>query len=253
MVVTDTLPAELVLVAGSATLDGFATGVSEAPPLITADYSTSYGPLAPGASTVLRFRANIGAAVPIGTVVTNVAQVSWNDPPQTANASVSLVVGGTPGVAAISGALWHDADFDAVQGAGETALAGWNVELVVNGQPAVSVQSDAAGAWRMSGLAPNDASGDVYALRFSAPDATPTSAALGETDSPYTDGLQEITDILLVSGSDVADLNLPLAPTAWSTTRSGGPRSPAPSSRSWTRRGAWCPPPASTTPISRIR
>ncbi len=45
------LAGQLSYVAGSATLDGLTTGILVPAPLITADYSTTYGPPAPIAST----------------------------------------------------------------------------------------------------------------------------------------------------------------------------------------------------------
>ena len=95
---------------------------------------------------------------------------------QTASASVSLDVGGMPGVGLLSGALWHDADFDLLQGGGERALAGWTVELLRNGAVIYSVQADASGAHQLTGLAPNDVNGDQYGLRFRAPGASATAS-----------------------------------------------------------------------------
>ena len=47
---------------------------------------------------MLRFRAVIAASLAIGTTVTNTGVVTWNTPQQTASASVSIDVGGMPGV-----------------------------------------------------------------------------------------------------------------------------------------------------------
>jgi uncharacterized repeat protein (TIGR01451 family) len=206
------VPGQLTYVAGSATLNGSAVGVSVAGSVIIGDYSGAYGPLNPGEAVVLRFRATIDAGLPLGTSVTNVAEVSWNDPPQTLTASVSVDVGGMPGVGILNGALWHDADFDRLQGLGERALSGWTVELSRNGQPVQSVVSDASGAYNIGGLTPNDVNGDQYALRFRAPGAGPSTAALGTADSPFTNGLQQISDILVPSGANLQGLNLPIDP-----------------------------------------
>jgi len=65
--------------------------------------------LQPGESVVLRFRAVIDASLAIGTTITNIGVVTWNTPQQTASASVSVAVGGMPGVGALNGAVWHDA------------------------------------------------------------------------------------------------------------------------------------------------
>jgi uncharacterized repeat protein (TIGR01451 family) len=212
VVITDDLDVALSYIAGSATLNGSPTGVSVVGSVITADYAGTYGDLDPGESAVLRFRASIDVAIPIGTTVTNVADVSWNDPPQTLSASASIDVGGMPGVGVLNGTLWHDADFDQVLDLGERLLSGWTVELERNGQLIASVVSDANGVYSIGGLSPNDVTGDTYALRFRAPGAGPSTAALGTANSPFTDGLHEITDIVVTSGANLQGLDLPIDP-----------------------------------------
>ena len=131
----DRSPATLTYVDRSATLNGSTTGVTFAG---TIDHRQLLRGLR-------RARAgrDRGAAVPgacshpdlaIGTRVTNTGVVTWNDPTQTASASVSIDVGGIPGVGMLNGSAWHDADFDDVLDASERALAGWTVELYRNGQ-----------------------------------------------------------------------------------------------------------------------
>ncbi|MHC4990370.1 MAG: OmpA family protein, partial [Planctomycetota bacterium] len=216
VVITDDLDlpvaGQLAYVPASATLNGAPAGVSVVGSLITADYSASNGFLPPGETVVLRFLATIGAGLAMGTTVTNTGVVTWNAPPQTASADVSVDVGGMPGVGLLSGALWHDADFDTAQGGGERALEGWSVELYRNAQLVHSALSDAAGAYQISGLEPNDVNGDQYALRFRAPGAGATTGSLGRAASPFTNGFQEITDIVVTSGSNLLDLNLPIQP-----------------------------------------
>ncbi|HKQ98370.1 MAG TPA: hypothetical protein VJV75_10875, partial [Candidatus Polarisedimenticolia bacterium] len=81
VVITDTLPAgQLTYVAGSATMNGVAAGVSVVGQTITADYAATYGALAPGGVVVLRFRAVLAAGLANGTVVTNTGVVTWNNP-----------------------------------------------------------------------------------------------------------------------------------------------------------------------------
>ena len=216
VVITDDLDApvagQLQYVAGSGTLDGLPAGVALVGSVLTADYSALYGPLAPGASAVLRFRATIDAGLAIGTTIENTGVVTWNTPVQTASASASIDVGGMPGVGLLNGTVWHDADFDDALGTSELVLQGWTVELLRDGVSVQTVLTDAAGLWVMGGLAPNQLSGEQYTLRFRGPGAGSGSAALGLADSAFTNGLQEITDLIVGSGANLLDLNLPIDP-----------------------------------------
>jgi uncharacterized repeat protein (TIGR01451 family) len=65
--------------------------------VITANYSAIYGPLAPGATIDLRFRATLSSTLATGTIVTNTGVVTWNNPPQSVSASVSIPVDTPPG------------------------------------------------------------------------------------------------------------------------------------------------------------
>src|SRR5499425_3101583 len=113
VVITDNLNAAgagaLTYVAGSATMNGSPNGVSVAGNIITANYSATYGPLAPGGTIDLRFRATLGSTLAAGTTVTNTGVVTWNNPPQTASASVSVTIGAVPGVGSLNGTAWLDA------------------------------------------------------------------------------------------------------------------------------------------------
>src|SRR5437879_3458746 len=101
VVITDNLNAAgagaLTYVAGTATMNGSPNGVSVVGNVITANYSATYGPLAPGGTIDLRFRATLGSTLAAGAIVTNTGVVTWNTPSQTASASVSITVGGVVG------------------------------------------------------------------------------------------------------------------------------------------------------------
>jgi uncharacterized repeat protein (TIGR01451 family) len=216
VVITDDLgasaPGQLTYVPGSATMNGSATGVSVTGSTITADDATTYGPLLAGATVTLRFRATLAPGLALGTVVTNTGVVAWNTPSQTASASVSIVVGGIPGEAALNGSVWHDADFDDVQDSGERALLGWTVDLYRDNQLLHTSLTDANGAYHIVNVEPNDLSGSPYELRFRAPGAVATTALLGRAASPFTNGLQRITGITVTSGANLQGLNLPIDP-----------------------------------------
>jgi uncharacterized repeat protein (TIGR01451 family) len=206
------VPGQLTLVDGSWTMNGLPDGIGVAGSLLSADYSTIYGPLGPGETITLRFRAVIDPGLAIGTRVTNTATVHWGDPEQTATASVSIDIGGTPGIGIINGRVWHDADFDVMPDAGERLLAGWAVELYRDGLRVLSVPTDASGVYRIGGIEPNDATSTQYEIRFSAPGAGANTAALGRTESPFTNGPQRISDIIVTSGANMQGLDLPIQP-----------------------------------------
>jgi len=216
VVITDDLnalqPGTLAYVNGSATMNGSVAGVTFAGTLITANYSAVSGPLGPGGVVVLRFRAILAPTLPDGLVVTNTGVVSWNQPTETASASVSITVGGVPPLAVLNGSVWHDADFDDALDSGERVLAGWSVDLYRGTQLLHTALTDAAGAYRIIGVDPNIGSGTTYELRFRAPGAGATTAMLGLASSPFTNGMQRIANIVIGSGANLRGLNLPIHP-----------------------------------------
>src|SRR5688572_15407473 len=205
-------PGYLTFVDQSWTLNGATTGITVVGTLLTADYSTTYGALQPGRDVTLRFRAVLDPNLAVGTRVTNTGTVYWDNPVRQASASVAVDVGGIPGVGLINGRVWHDADFDDVFDANELALAGWDVELYLNDSLAHTARTAADGVYRMSGVEPNYATTDTYEMRFRRPGAGATTAMLGRADSEFTDDLQRITDIVVLSGSNLQNLNLPIDP-----------------------------------------
>src|SRR5262249_18637590 len=214
--ITDNLNAAgagaLTYVAGTATMNGSPNGVSVAGNVITANYSATYGPLAPGGTIDLRFRATLGSALAAGTIVTNTGVVTWNTPPQTASASVSVTIGVVPGAGSLSGTAWLDANFNKIADPGELRLQGWTVGLFRNGVQLQSVLTDVNGVYHFSNVPPTDGTPDRYEIRFTAPGAGPNTAKLGKADSAFTNSLQRITDVAVPSGSNLQNLNLPIGP-----------------------------------------
>jgi len=195
-----------------ATMNGSTTGISIVGSLLTADYSTVYGPLQPGQSIDVRFRVQIASGLPAGTRLTNTGVVTWNNPPQTASASVSIDIGGVPGSGSLNGTAWLDANFNKIADLGEPLLQGWTVGLYLNGVLVQSVLTDVNGVYRFSSVPPTDGTANRYELRFTAPGAGPNTAKLGKADSTFTNWLQRITDIAVPSGSNLQNLNLPIGP-----------------------------------------
>jgi uncharacterized repeat protein (TIGR01451 family)/fimbrial isopeptide formation D2 family protein len=208
----ETNPGYLLYVDQSATLNGLANGVNVVAPVITADYFTEYGPLLPGESVVLRFRAIINPNLVEGTTIVNTARVYWDDPQQQADATVMIDVGAMPDAGMLSGNVWHDADHDNTPGLIERPLEGWTVELLLDDQPVRSMLTDIDGYYLFTNVIPNYATGPMYSLRFSAPGAVATTALMGATDSDFTDGQQRINDIEVTEGSNLLALNMPVDP-----------------------------------------
>ncbi|WP_346837320.1 isopeptide-forming domain-containing fimbrial protein [Microbulbifer sp. SAOS-129_SWC] len=206
----------LTFLAGSAQLNGQADGISVDGSRIRADVAGTSGALQPGDVATLRFRARLGSELQAGDRVLNTALVSWNDPAVTAEASVAIDVGGTPGIANLGGYLWHDVNFNGERDGDERLLQNWAVALYFNGELQETLQSDENGYFRFDGLVPNGTSsgsaGASYELRYSAPDAGDTTASLGNAQSDFTNGPQKITRIYVGSGSNPQGLNLPLTP-----------------------------------------
>ncbi|HET7752042.1 MAG TPA: SdrD B-like domain-containing protein [Terriglobales bacterium] len=194
------------------TMNGSTSGVTVVGSVLTANYSSVNGALQPGQSIDVRFRVQIAAGIPAGTTLTNTAVVTWNTPPQTASASVSVAIGGVPGVGTMNGTAWFDANFNKIADSGEPLLQGWTVALFRNGVQVQSVLTDVNGNYRFSGVPPTDGTPDHYEVRFTAPGAGPNTAKLGKADSAFTNSLQRITDILVPSGSNLLNLNLPIGP-----------------------------------------
>ena len=208
----ETNPGYLMYVDQSATLNGLVNGINVVAPVITADYFTEYGPLLPGETVVLRFRAVINPNLVEGTTIVNTARVYWDDPQQQADATVMIDVGAMPDAGMLSGNVWHDADHENTPGAMERPLEGWTVELLLDDQPVRSMVTDIDGYYLFTNVVPNYATGQMYSLRFSAAGAVSTTALLGETDSDFTDGQQQINDIEVTEGSNLLALNMPVDP-----------------------------------------
>ena len=202
----------LTFVNPAATMNGSTAGVSIVGSVLTANYSTVNGPLQPGQSIDVRFRVQIAAGIPAGTTLTNTAVVTWNTPPQTASASVSVAIGGVPGVGTLNGTAWLDANFNKLAEVDEPRLQGWTVALFRNGVQVQSVLTDVNGNYRFGGVPPTDGTPDHYEVRFTSPGAGPNTAKLGKADSVFTNSLQRITDILVPAGSNLLNLNLPIGP-----------------------------------------
>jgi uncharacterized repeat protein (TIGR01451 family) len=91
-------------------------------------------------------------------------------------------------------------------------LAGWAVDLYRDGQQLHSTLTDANGDYRIIGVEPNDVTGSIYEVRFRAPGAGANTAMLGQAASPFTNGLQQIINIIVPPEANLQGLNLPIDP-----------------------------------------
>ncbi|WP_321371819.1 hypothetical protein [uncultured Desulfuromusa sp.] len=204
---------QISYIVGSGRMDGDVAGISYAGNILTADYAAVYGNLAPGATFQVRFQAQIAADTPLGTTITNTGVVRWNNPQQSDSATAALDVGGTPGSAALNGRIWHDESLDLVYTAdNENPQLDWRVELYLNNLFVTSVTTDSDGLYHLTGLLPSANVSGLYELRFYAPGAGVNTPSVGYADSVFTDGPQVITDISVVEGGNLQNLNLPLWP-----------------------------------------
>ena len=203
------LSGQATYVVNSAYLNGSVTAVSLTGTVLTAQYGTLHGDLPPGESVTMRFRVQIDPTVEAGTTVTNRGVVTWNAGSQSAEAIVSLDVGGSPGSAVLNGTVWHDADLDSANGDAERDLEGWSVFLYRGNQLLATVLTDALGGYRLSGLSEE---GSPYEIRFQAAGASPNTPSLGQAESPFSNGPQRISDIVVMAGSNLQNLNLPITP-----------------------------------------
>ena len=238
-------PGLISYVAGSARLNGQVNPnvVFDAPRLIV-NYdddrraiSTSFM-FEPGDRFTVRYLAQIDANAVQGTNIVNTAAVDWGTqdlaPVSAAPAifcsggaqnvdacsTATLGVGGAPGVATLTGSLWHDANFDEVQDVAEIDLEGWEVEIYFGSgsvNPADlldSVFTDVDGNYTIQGLVPNDGDLIKYALRFRPPGASTSTASLGTVVSPFFsgNGPSTLTFFEVIQGSHIPGIDLPIQP-----------------------------------------
>jgi uncharacterized repeat protein (TIGR01451 family)/fimbrial isopeptide formation D2 family protein len=230
--------AHLDFVTGSATLNGAPTpNITYVLPRLTVNYDSEYSGsgsgfvFEPGDTFTIRYLARVRTTgVSQGDLIRNPAGVDWGVPSGPVSclastisnvdacASVDIAVGGAPGVANLSGNAWHDRNFDLTRQNEEASLEGWEVEIyfgtgnVNPGDYLDSVFVDANGEYNINGLVPN--TGDLlrYALRFRAPGSSTDTASLGNTDSAFADGPQQITFFNIGAGSHTTALNMPIQP-----------------------------------------
>ncbi|VAW66686.1 Conserved repeat domain protein, partial [hydrothermal vent metagenome] len=236
----------ITYIPGSARLNGVSDpNITFIAPRLYVDYGSlkraSRNPLFnPGEKFTIRYLATINASAPQGTNISNTAGIDWgvqnfmpviNATPINCNGAmqnmdacsvIDLAVGGAPGVATLSGSLWHDFNFDEIQDTAEPTLAGWQVEIyfgagsVNPGDLLDTVFTNATGDYSILGLLPNDAGPLEYALRFRPPLASTDTASLGQVSiDPSisgTTGPSSLLSLAVGRASHSANINLPIQP-----------------------------------------
>jgi uncharacterized repeat protein (TIGR01451 family) len=112
----------------------------------------------------------------------------------------------------LNGVVWHDTNYNSKLDSGELPLTGWGVDLYQNGGLVGTATSGADGSYHFSGVTPNAGTAIKYELRFHAPGAGANTAMLGWGSSPFTNGMQRISNIIVGAGGFLQDMNLPLTP-----------------------------------------
>lgn len=126
--------------------------------------------------------------------------------------------------ASVEGHVWRDLNHDRTLDVAEPVVAGWNVELLLNGLFVESVTTDASGFYAFTGLAP----GSGYQVLFKEPT---TGAILGspvvnEDGSAFTNDVVDdlvnpaganntggsLNNLTLIAGTNTQEQSLPLDP-----------------------------------------
>ncbi|HEY3488219.1 MAG TPA: hypothetical protein VGL10_09145, partial [Gammaproteobacteria bacterium] len=223
IVITDTIPALTAYVVGSGQIDGAVDGVSIVGTTLTADYSSIYGTLSPGADFVFSFRVTIDSGAQPGNDIDNTATVDWTG--GSASDTANIDVDGAPGVINLRGRVWDNRSHDAAFGVGDQPLAGWRVRVYVNNDdplatdtPLAETVTDAQGLYSFDGLAPVDA-GDAdgaYTITFSVPVTFPAGSNinLGDAVSEFGNaGAMIVSNLNILAGGVAQNENLPVDPT----------------------------------------
>lgn len=114
-----------------------------------------------------------------------------------------------------SGKAWYNSvTRDQVQQPGESGLVGWRVEVAQSGVVLGTATSAADGTWTVSGLP----AGSGYEIRYlhpinSAVYGTPVSQDTGYVDSTPNYTAKTIANMVLRSGGNVVEQNLPIDPS----------------------------------------
>ena len=190
----------------------------------------------PGDRLTIRYQATIDNVAQQGTTISNTAAIDWGNADFSggsllcpsgnvdACATVQLDVGGAPGVANVSGNVWHDVNFDVVNDPSEINLENWQVEIyfgagtVNTGDYLDTVFTDVNGNYSLNGLIPVEGDAKKYAIRFRQPGATALSASLGTVDiepsvvAVVEPGESILSSLDVANNSHTSNVNLPIQP-----------------------------------------
>lgn len=192
--IIDPIPGTLVYVSNSATSSGLPLAdKSGSSPFLSA--GSDIGTVAAGDSVVIKYRVTVGNNVPPGTIIDTQANFTADDNLIGISNLVRLQTGGSPGTASVSGAAWFDTNLNDLNDNNETKAEGWQVQIFQQTTLVGTTTVDSNGNYWFIGLAP----GNNYRLQFSQPGGSPV--------------WKVIDNISLVSGTVLADQNLPIHPT----------------------------------------
>ena len=229
VVVTDpVIPAFTTYVAGSTRLDGAMIADAAGPTAPLLDGET-IGSVAASGTRTLRFRVIVDPSAGQGDTIENQASFTadgglagisdsiLDDGIETGNDAgdpnddepTRVQIGASPNLANVAGTVWQDTDHDRIQDDSEPPLAGWKVEVVLDGIVLDTAFTDENGNYALFGLPP----GSGYELRFRHPETNVTYGGPVSSEPGVVTGNGTISNLTLSPGTTVIEQSLPLDPS----------------------------------------
>ncbi len=229
VMLVDVIPGNVTFTSGSTKLDGstsfIGSGVAEPGVNLTVNYQLAKGVLEAGEKFTVSYRVVSDAGQLPGTEILNTATVSWTEQNEALSDDATIEIGGAPGVGVIGGHIWHDiirspvGDFT---DGSDINLANWTVQVYLNNPSQTlfaSALTDADGRYQFKGLPTSSTSGE-YELRILPPGGSDRSASMGPAIADAAHGSDSgisgemlIRNMTVVSGSNIANQNMPVIPT----------------------------------------
>lgn len=219
LTIVDTLPAGITAL-GTPTGSGWSCTVAGQTVTCTGSGVISAG----GSGNPITLRVAVAAGT-AGQILTNTAVISGGGEPAGFEGN-NTAVDPTPiaSSASVQGTVWRDYNHNRVRDPGEPVVAGWGVELLLNGSVVATTTTNASGAYAFTGVAP----GSGYQIRFREPTSGAVfgSAVPNEQGASFVDGVVDasanpagavttdgtLSNLTLAAGTNTVEQSLPLDP-----------------------------------------